>query len=223
MDLYSFLNSKTLLWWKKDFPTWTFKPPLSGLWKFTHKHKDKTKLCSTNDAKLLTVGNAFLVAVLKYGPWGWIILRPLKGPFDCRYSCAQSTLNVKGLSRGILGGVKHREPAHTYNLFILFHFLLFFFKILYFSTVCNLKSNLLSPWHSQAKLGCLYNLIWYQVRVARCIPFSSAEPVVSWSRGRETRGEPLVAYKLSRVALGTRMGASVSVLRATARGLEANV
>ena len=79
VDLYSFLNSKTLLWWKKDFPTWTFKPPLSGLWKFTHKHKDKTKLCSTNDAKLLTVGNAFLVAVLKYGPWGWIILRPLKG------------------------------------------------------------------------------------------------------------------------------------------------
>ena len=117
-----------------------------------------------------------------------------------------------------------KQPTvYAYNLFILFHFLLFFFKILYFSTVCNLKSNLLSPWHSQAKLGCLYNLFWYQVRVARCIPFSSAEPVVSWSRGRETRGEPLVAYKLSRVALGTRMGASVSLLRATARGLEANV
>ena len=33
-------------------------------------------------------------------------------------------------------------------------------------------------------------------------PFSSPEPVVSWSRGRETR----VGYKLSRVALGTRMG-----------------
>ena len=100
-----------------------------------------------------------------------------------------------------------KQPtAHAYNLFILFHFLLFFFKILYFSTVCNLKSNLLSPWHSQAKLGCLYNLIWYQVRVARCIPFSSAEPVVSWSRGRETRGEPLVAYKLSRVALGDENG-----------------
>ena len=31
--------------------------------------------------------------------------------------------------------------------------------------------------------------------------FSSPEPVVSWSRGRETRG-----YKSSRVALGTRMG-----------------
>ena len=100
-----------------------------------------------------------------------------------------------------------KQPtAHAYNLFILFHFLLFFFKILYFSTVCNLKSNLLSPWHSQAKLGCLYNLFWYQVWVARCIPFSSAEPVVSWSRGRETRGEPRVAYKLSRVALGDENG-----------------
>ena len=33
------------------------------------------------------------------------------------------------------------------------------------------------------------------------LPFSSPEPVVSWSRGRETR----VGYKLSRVALGTRM------------------
>ena len=32
-------------------------------------------------------------------------------------------------------------------------------------------------------------------------PFSSPEPIVSWSRGRETR----VGYKLSRVALGTRM------------------
>ena len=31
--------------------------------------------------------------------------------------------------------------------------------------------------------------------------FSSPEPVVSWSRGWETR----VGYKLSRVALGTRM------------------
>ena len=36
--------------------------------------------------------------------------------------------------------------------------------------------------------------------------FSSPEPVVSWSRGRETR-EPLVGYKLRRVALGTRMDA----------------
>ena len=35
--------------------------------------------------------------------------------------------------------------------------------------------------------------------------FSSPEPVVSWSRGRETRGSPLVCYELSRVALGTRM------------------
>ena len=32
-------------------------------------------------------------------------------------------------------------------------------------------------------------------------PFSSQEPVVSWSRGQETR----VGYKLSPVALGTRM------------------
>ena len=37
------------------------------------------------------------------------------------------------------------------------------------------------------------------------IPFSSPEPVVSWSCGRETRGSPLVGYKLSQVALGTRM------------------
>ena len=35
--------------------------------------------------------------------------------------------------------------------------------------------------------------------------FSSPEPVVSWSRGRETR----VGYKLSRVALGTRHFAEV--------------
>ena len=90
-----------------------------------------------------------------------------------------------------------KQPtAHAYNLFILFHFLLFFFKILYFSTVCNLKSNLLSPWHSQAKLGCLYNLFWYQVRVARCIPFSSAEPVVTWS-GNEGRATGRLQIKPS--------------------------
>ena len=39
--------------------------------------------------------------------------------------------------------------------------------------------------------------------------FSSPEPVVSWSRGRETR----VGYKLSRVALGTRMGTSLRLKR----------
>ena len=33
-------------------------------------------------------------------------------------------------------------------------------------------------------------------------PFSSPEPVVSWSRGRETRGR----LQMNRVALGTRMG-----------------
>ena len=37
--------------------------------------------------------------------------------------------------------------------------------------------------------------------------FLSPEPVVSWSRGRETRG-----YKLSRVALGTRMICTVVVM-----------
>ena len=37
--------------------------------------------------------------------------------------------------------------------------------------------------------------------LSRWRAFSSPEPVVSWSRGRETRG-----YKSSRVALGTRMG-----------------
>ena len=43
------------------------------------------------------------------------------------------------------------------------------------------------------------------------LPFSSPEPVVSWSRGRETR----VGYKLSRVALGTRMLCSVSAMFST--------
>ena len=48
--------------------------------------------------------------------------------------------------------------------------------------------------------ACVY------VREVRSPTFSSPEPVVSWSRGLETRGFPLVRYKLSRVALGTRIG-----------------
>jgi len=63
----------------------------------------------------------------------------------------------------------------------LFYFIFYFFcnKILYFSTVCNITSNLLSPWHSPAKLGCLYNLFWYQVRVTRCIRIPAARTLGS--------------------------------------------
>ena len=37
--------------------------------------------------------------------------------------------------------------------------------------------------------------------VFRSCPFSSPQPAVFWSRGLETRGSPLVRYKLYRVAL----------------------
>ena len=37
--------------------------------------------------------------------------------------------------------------------------------------------------------------------VFRSCPFSSQQPAVFWSRGLETRGSPLVRYKLYRVAL----------------------
>ena len=50
------------------------------------------------------------------------------------------------------------------------------------------------------KLRCFQNSGFFWKPSFYC-PFSSPEPVVSWSRGRE----PLVGYKLSRVALGTRM------------------
>ena len=43
------------------------------------------------------------------------------------------------------------------------------------------------------------------------LPFSSPEPVVSWSRGR-------VGYKLSRVALGTRMSIYLLLVRKAKEG-----
>lgn len=55
---------------EERFSYLNIKTTVKRVVKFTHKLKNSTKLCSTNDAKLLTVGNAFLVVVVKYGSWG---------------------------------------------------------------------------------------------------------------------------------------------------------
>ena len=76
-------------------------------------------------------------------------------------------------------------------------------------SVCHISSNIVGATHTYytefAKSYGLYPshdapqvLTLMGVVAAICTPFSSPEPVVSWPRG-------LDRYKLSRVALGTRM------------------
>ena len=68
-----------------------------------------------------------------------------------------------------------------------------------FSRHCNARLSAVKVWDIIENRACA--AVVHGFSKPRTTSFSSPEPVVSWSRGRETR----VGYKLSRVALGTRM------------------